>query len=94
LEREREKKERKNNVGVEKNRNQDLLFSFVSKRWSEMKRYDRAPLYRVVVVVQGANFINSFTSSFYTFRSQKCKKQLDLTVFVALLGSVWVKGAQ
>ena len=34
-----------------------------------------------------------FTSSFYAHRSQKCKKLLNLTVFLALLGSVCVKAA-
>ena len=37
------------------------------------------------------NFINVFTHSFYTCRSQKLKKLLELTVFFALLGSALVK---
>ena len=37
------------------------------------------------------DFINVFTQSFYTGRSQKRKKLLDLTVFFALLGSSCVK---
>ena len=41
----------------------------------------------------GVNFINTFTSSFYTCRSQKCKKLLDLTVFFVLLGPVSVRAA-
>ena len=41
----------------------------------------------------GVNFTNVFTSSFYSSRSQKKKKLLDLTVFFALLGSVYVRAA-
>ena len=37
------------------------------------------------------NFINMLMHSFYTFRSQKHKKLLDLTVFLALLGSARLK---
>ena len=41
----------------------------------------------------GANFINVFTHSYYESRSQKSKKLLNLTVYVALLGSTRVKAA-
>ena len=41
----------------------------------------------------GVNFINMFTRSFYTHRSQKRKRLLELTVFFALLGSAGVKAA-
>ena len=41
----------------------------------------------------GVNFINVFMCSFYTSRSQKHKKLLDLTVSFAPLGSAHVKGA-
>ena len=41
----------------------------------------------------GFNFITVFMPSFYKCRSQKGKKLLDLTVFLALLGSVCVKAA-
>ena len=40
-----------------------------------------------------ANFINVFTCSFYACRTQRHKKLLELTVFIALLGSVLVKSA-
>ena len=40
------------------------------------------------------NFINVFTRSFYTPRSQKRKKLHDLTVFFALLGSAGVTAAR
>ena len=39
------------------------------------------------------NFINVLTHSFYTRRSQKRKKLLELTVFFVLLGSACVKAA-
>ena len=39
----------------------------------------------------GVNFINVFTCSFYTHRSQKRKKLLNLTVCYAFLGSLRVK---
>ena len=39
------------------------------------------------------NFINVFTRSFYTCRSWKRKKLLELTVFFALLGSALIKAA-
>ena len=42
----------------------------------------------------GVNFINVFTPSFNTSRSQKRKKLLDLTVLFALLGSAIVKDAR
>ncbi len=42
----------------------------------------------------GVDFINIFLSSFYTHRSQKCKKNIDeLIVFFALLGSAHAKAA-
>ena len=41
----------------------------------------------------GVNFINLFMHSFYTCRSQKCKKLIDLTVFLAILRS-YVKAAR
>ena len=41
-----------------------------------------------------SNFINMFTRSFYTHRSQKRKKLLELTVSFALLGSVHVKASR
>ena len=42
----------------------------------------------------GVDFINVFTRSFYTLRSRKHKKLLDLTVFFVLLGSAHVKAAR
>ena len=39
------------------------------------------------------NFINMFKRSFYTWRSQKCKKLIELTVFLVLLGSACIKAA-
>ena len=42
----------------------------------------------------GVNFINVFTRSFYTSRSQRRKKLLDLTLFFALTGSAIVKAAR
>ena len=42
----------------------------------------------------GVNFINMLTSSFYSSRSQKRKKLLNLTVFFALLEPVHVKAAR
>ena len=42
----------------------------------------------------GVNFINVFTCSFYTRRSQKRKKLPELTVFFALLRSVRVRAAR
>ena len=44
--------------------------------------------------IPGVNFINVFTLSFYIRRSQKWKKLLELTVFLALLGSAQVKAAR
>jgi len=41
--------------------------------------------------VLGVDFINMFTSSFYAWRSQKCKMTNDLTVIFALLESAHVK---
>ena len=38
--------------------------------------------------------VYKFTSSFYAQRSQKCKKLLNLTVFLMLLGSSSVKAAR
>ena len=46
-----------------------------------------------IYVRPGVNFINVFTHSFHERRSQRCKKLLNLTVFLALLGSAWVKAA-
>ena len=49
------------------------------------------------VLVEGnpwVNFINVLMRSFYSRRSQKCKKLLNLTVFFALLGSGRVKAAR
>jgi len=43
--------------------------------------------------IPGVNFINVLQAAFYTRRSQKCKKLLDLTVFFALLGSACIKAA-
>ena len=43
------------------------------------------------VMSSGVNFINVFTRSFYVWRSWKCKKLLNLTVFFELLGSLLVK---
>ena len=42
----------------------------------------------------GVNFINVFTHSFYARRSQKSKKLLELTVFIVLLGSGYIKAAR
>ena len=42
----------------------------------------------------GDNFIYVFTRSFYTHRSQKRKKLLNLTAFLALLGCAFVKAAR
>ena len=39
----------------------------------------------------GVNFIKVFTCSLYAHRSRKLKKLLDLTVFLALSGSLSVK---
>ena len=41
----------------------------------------------------GVNFIKVYTSSFYKWRSQNCKKLQDLTVSFALLGSAHIKAA-
>ena len=41
----------------------------------------------------GVNFINVFTHSYSMRRSHKCKKLLDLTVFIAFLGSARVQAA-
>ena len=47
-----------------------------------------------LVEKNSVNFINMFTGSFYTCRSQKHKKLLDLTEIFVVLGSASVKAAR
>ena len=47
----------------------------------------------MVKLTSGVNFINVFTRSFYASRSQKHKKTVKLSSFIALLESVCVKAA-
>ena len=50
--------------------------------------------YKILVKLTPAAYVmNVFMCSFYTSRSQKRKKLLDLTVFFVLLGSACIKAA-
>ena len=60
----------------------DLFLTFRQKYFQQFKK--RRP---------GVNFINMLTCSFYPCRSQKCKNLQDLTIFFALFGPAWIKGA-
>ena len=66
---------------IKRKRSVKLLF-----RWTE-KTFDTQSK-------EGVNFINVFMGRFYTCRSQTRKKLLELTVFLALLGSASVKAAR
>ena len=67
-----------------------IVFQFPSNSSSQRKNCIKC-IFSTTVVSPGVDFINVFTCSFYEGRSKKCKKLLNLTVFLALLGSARVK---
>jgi len=56
-----------------------------------MLKYSLNKSVRRIFKKPGVNFINMFTHSFYSSRSQKHKKTVNSSVFFALLGSAHVK---